>query len=49
MAGIEGPFWKMRRDRSKQPKREPGPIDLQRYEALLGYGGIATFMGCHSL
>jgi agmatinase len=45
MAGIEGPFWKLRRDRSKQPKREPGPIDLQRYEASLAYSGIATFMG----
>jgi agmatinase len=45
MAGIEGPFWKVRRDRSKQPKREPGPIDLQRYEASLAYSGIATFMG----
>jgi len=45
MAGIEGPFWKLRRDRSKQPRREPGPIDLQRYEASLAYSGIATFMG----
>ena len=45
MAGIEGPFWKLRRDRSRHPKREPGPIDLQRYEAALAYAGIATFMG----
>jgi len=45
MAGIEGPFWKLRRDRSKQPQREPGPIDLQRYQASLAYSGIATFMG----
>ncbi|HLH76156.1 MAG TPA: agmatinase family protein [Candidatus Binataceae bacterium] len=45
MAGIEGPFWKLRADLSKQPKREPGPINLQRYTGSMAYSGIATFMG----
>ncbi len=30
MAGIEGPLWNLRRDLSRDPKREPGPINLQR-------------------
>ena len=34
-----------RRDRSNDPKREPGPIDLQRYEAVSGINGFPTFMG----
>jgi len=34
-----------RRDRSKDPKREPAPIDLQRYEAVSGINGFPTFMG----
>ena len=34
-----------RRDRSKDPKREAGPIDLQRYEAVSGINGFPTFMG----
>jgi len=34
-----------RRDRSSDPKREPGPIDLQRYEAVSGINGFPTFMG----
>ncbi len=34
-----------RRDTSKDPEREPGPIDLQRYEAVSGINGFPTFMG----
>ena len=45
MAGIEGDLWRMRLDRSKDPKREPGPIDLSRYLVTPAYAGIATFMG----
>lgn len=44
MAGIEGPFWKTRADRANGPKREPGPINLQRYAGSPAYSGIATFM-----
>jgi hypothetical protein len=28
MAGIEGDVWKQEYDRSQDPKREPGPIEL---------------------
>lgn len=45
MAGIEGDFWKMKADRSKDPKREPGPIHLQRYAGTMANSGIATFLG----
>ncbi len=38
-------FYYKRRDRSKDPKREPGPIDLQRYEAVSGINGFPTYMG----
>ena len=34
-----------RRDQSGDPKREPGPIDLQRYEVVSGINGFPTFMG----
>lgn len=34
-----------RRDRSNDPKREPGPIDLQRYAAVSGINGFPTYMG----
>jgi len=45
MAGIEGDVWKQERDKSEDPKREPGPIDLNRYEINSTAGaGIATFM-----
>jgi agmatinase len=43
MAGIEGDVWREERDRSQDPKREPGPIDLNRYGVAM-YGGIPTFM-----
>jgi agmatinase len=45
MAGIEGDLWKLRLDRSKDPKREPGPIEVNRYAVTPAYAGIATFMG----
>ena len=34
-----------RRDTGKDPKREPGPIDLQRYEAVSGINGFPTYLG----
>ena len=47
MAGpISGDIWRQERDRSNDPKREPGPIELNRYKATPGaYAGIATFAG----
>jgi len=45
MAGIEGDVWKQERDKSEDPKREPGPIDLNRYEINSTAGaGLASFM-----
>jgi formimidoylglutamase len=38
-------FLTTRFDRSTQPKREPGPIDLSRYVASPAHSGIPTFMG----
>ncbi|MGW2587251.1 agmatinase family protein [Streptomyces virginiae] len=32
-------------DRSHEPQREPGPINLQRYMFVPNYAGIATFFG----
>lgn len=37
--------WKKLRDTSRDPKREPGPINLQRFETVFGFGGIPTFFG----
>ncbi len=34
-----------RRDRSKDPKREAGPINMQRYEVVSGINGFPTYMG----
>ena len=31
MAGIEGDIWRQEYDHSKDPKREPGPIEFNRY------------------
>ena len=45
MAGIEGDIWKMKVDRARNPKREPGPIHWQRYIGTPAYSGIPTFMG----
>ena len=44
MAG-DLPAWKQEYDRSNDPKREPGPIQLSRYQINAGYAGIKTFMG----
>ena len=34
-----------RRDKSKDPKREPGPINMQRYENVLRKNEFPTYMG----
>jgi agmatinase len=39
-----GDAWRMRRDRSADPGRQPGPIDLRRYDLTTPFSGIATFM-----
>lgn len=45
MAGIEGDVWRVEYDRSDDPKREPGPIELNRYIVnSVAPGGIPTFM-----
>lgn len=45
MAGIEGDVWRQEHDHSHGPKREPGPIELNRYVINSGaYAGIPTFM-----
>nr|MDJ0818214.1 arginase family protein [Desulfobacterales bacterium] len=41
--GYDIPF--VRRDRSKDPKREPGPINMQRYEYLLRKTEFPTYLG----
>ncbi|MGI9643764.1 MAG: agmatinase family protein [Ilumatobacteraceae bacterium] len=47
MAGVEGEgAWKIPVDRSNEPSREPGPIDINRYAVPSGaFAGIPTFMG----
>ena len=37
--------WKRLRDFSKDPRREPGPIDLNRWPGKFDWGGIPTFFG----
>lgn len=45
MVGIEGDVWRQEYDRSNDPKREPGPIELNRYIINpVAPGGILTFM-----
>ena len=45
MAGIEGEVWKEEYDRSEDPQREPGPIELNRYVVNSSApSGIPTFM-----
>jgi len=45
MAGIEGEVWRQEYDRSNDPKRDPGPIELNRYVINpVAPGGIPTFM-----
>ena len=46
MAGVDGDVWRQPVDRSGEPQREPGPIDINRYVVPSGaYAGIPTFMG----
>jgi hypothetical protein len=45
VASIPPDVWKMKLDRSHDPRREPGPINLQRYAFVPAYAGIATFFG----
>ena len=46
MAGVSGEVWRMEYDRSDDPQREPGPIELNRYVTNSGaFAGIPTFMG----
>ncbi len=40
---IHGDVWKTKRDTSGDPKRAPGPIDLNRYVAHLAHSGPQTF------
>jgi agmatinase len=43
---MEGDVWRQPVDRSGEPEREPGPIDINRYVVPSGaYAGIPTFMG----
>ena len=45
MAGIMGNVWKEEYDRSNDPERKPGPIELNRYVATAtAPAGIPTFM-----
>jgi agmatinase len=47
MAGVSGPGkWRTPVDRSSEPERHPGPIDINRYVLPTGaFAGIPTFMG----
>ena len=38
-------FYYKRRDRGADPKRDPGPINMQRYEVVSGINGFPTYMG----
>lgn len=40
-----GDFFMQERDHIHDPKREPGPINLQRYAGAPAFAGFATFMG----
>lgn len=45
MAGVSGNVWRLENDRSNDPHREPGPIDLNRYVVnSVAPGGIPSFM-----
>ncbi|MEU4498277.1 hypothetical protein AB0F96_33800 [Streptomyces sp. NPDC023998] len=45
MEGVPPDAWKWGLDRTSDPKREPGPINLQRHAFVPAYAGIATFFG----
>ena len=42
--GISGDGWRTRIDRARDPKREPGPINLNRYAMQPAWSGIPTFL-----
>nr|WP_241566477.1 arginase family protein [Mycolicibacterium elephantis] len=42
---LSGEAWRAPLDRSSDPHREPGPINLQRYQFTPAYAGIATLFG----
>ncbi|MBJ7603269.1 MAG: agmatinase family protein [Candidatus Dormibacteraeota bacterium] len=44
MSKRYGDAWRTRRDRSSDRAREPGPVDLRRYELNPAWTGIPTFM-----
>jgi agmatinase len=44
MSQRMGDHWKTRRDRAGDASREPGPINLNRYELAPAYAGVPTFM-----
>lgn len=44
-ADYHGDAWKLEPDRSNEPRRDPGPINLQRVNFVPAYSGIPTFMG----
>ena len=45
MAGVEGEVWRQEYDRSNDPSRQAGPIELNRYVINpVAPGGIPTFM-----
>ncbi|ACZ87232.1 agmatinase family protein [Streptosporangium roseum] len=45
MASLTPDGWRARVDPSAFPRREPGPINVQRYQFVPAYSGIATFLG----
>jgi agmatinase len=44
MSQRMGDGWKTRRNRAGDPGREPGPINLNRYELQPAYAGVPSFM-----
>ncbi|MGE2724655.1 agmatinase family protein [Mycolicibacterium pulveris] len=42
---LSGEVWRAPVNRSRDPHREPGPINLQRYRFTPAYAGIATLFG----
>jgi agmatinase len=45
LTDYHGDAWKLEPDRSNEPRRDPGPINLQRVNFVPAYSGIPTFMG----
>lgn len=44
MAEISADIWRTLRDTSNDPRREPGPINLNRYALATAFSGISTFL-----